>query len=148
MALALPLRFHDHRFEVDGSVDLLLEDVHVAGQWMGGPPTRIAAGIIVGFLRQEVAEATPLIVDYTGYGYEQVALADALPGGDSPCPECGARDRGWCGVGSCCSDTDEYYRPNEDFPPYRNVHNGNCGWWMHFRFEAGQAAGSVSLMAP
>jgi hypothetical protein len=35
-----------------------------------------------------------------------------------------------------------------DLPPYRNVHNGHCGWWMLFRFEAARIEGAMTLQIP
>ncbi len=103
----------------DFDLDLGLKDVIIAGRFDQEEPTALVDGVMVGFLNQELADDTEIVLE-TDLGDVTLNLGhDILPSGDSgdPLPECGLRDH--------C-----------DGPDARVVHKGECGWWFVFNIHA------------
>ncbi len=103
----------------DFDLDLVLNDVMVAGRFGQEPPTALIDGVMIGFLTQEQADDTEITLE-TDVGEVTLNLGhDILPSDESDDTVPGCEPRQHCAG-----------------PNARAVHNGECGWWFVFNINA------------
>ncbi|MEM7351883.1 MAG: hypothetical protein AAF657_13880 [Acidobacteriota bacterium] len=89
-----------------GELEIELEDLQLAGTFVGLPVTGFTSGLLRGFLSEAAADAILLPDELPLVGGQPLSIL--LPGGSG-----------------ACSDDDD-----------RDLHNGVLGWWFYFNFEA------------
>lgn len=93
-------------FEVLGDLQLLLEDAQISAEVVGAGPDSFTKGLIIGFLREEVADSILIPASYPVIG--GTPISTYLPGGS----------------GSCAGHTD------------KDTYLGKPGWWFYLNFTA------------
>jgi hypothetical protein len=87
-------------------MEIPLTQARIAATFYGDPVNRLVSGLVMGFLRESDADATPLPADLPVIGGDP--LSSVLPGGSG-----------------CCAGHDD-----------RDSLDGESGWWLYLNLEA------------
>ena len=89
-----------------GGLSVPLEDAQLAATFVLNPANNLVNGLLRGFLRETVADTTPIPEDFPLVAGQM--LSSVLPGG----------------TGACAAHND------------KDMHHGVPGWWFYFNFTA------------
>ena len=100
-----------------GGIPVTLRDAQLAASFVGVPATRLANGLVRGFISEADADATILPPGFPLVGGQ--ALSSVLPGGS----------------GNCAAHDD------------RDIHQGSTGWWFYLNYTAPRVPEAVDPFA-